>query len=339
MGSTEKERILVSFFYRKARQVGNYSIEIIFGIVRKELRDIITSKAEYSSFESTGILQRIYNCFEAAIRQNQVNHITGDINYIGLLLNRHKTIQTIHDCVHLNSSTGIKFKILRLFWVTIPVTRARYITTVSQSTKKELLKYVKCDPNKIKVIYNAISKNHIKKPKDFNSENPRILQIGTAHNKNIPRLIQALERIPCTLEIVGKFEKDLQELLITHKINYEYSWGLSEEEMLVKYENADIVTLVSTYEGFGMPILEGQATGRPVITSNVLSMPEVAGDAACIVDPYSIDSIRQGFEKIISNKEYREDLVAKGFENVKRFNPHDIAMQYFELYKSIASQN
>ena len=319
--------------------VGNYSVEFIFADVRKQLNGLILSREIYSSYESAGIFKRIYNCLEAAARQQGVNHITGDINYIGLFLKKRKTIHTILDCVHLTSTSGIKHAFLKLFWVTIPVKRCRYVTAISQSTKNEILKYVDCDPDKVKVIPVAISEKFIRKLRPFNKQNPRILQLGTAHNKNIPRLIEALEGISCTLDIVGKHDPELENLLKIHKIHYEYSWGLSEAEILVKYENADIITLVSTYEGFGMPILEGQATGRAVITSNVFSMPEVAGEGACIVDPFNVQSIRNGFERIISDQDYREDLIQKGFENVKRFNPRQIAMQYFELYKSIASEN
>jgi glycosyltransferase involved in cell wall biosynthesis len=99
---------------------------------------------------------------------------------------------------------------------------------------------------------------------------------------------------------------------------------------------ADIIALASSYEGFGMPILEGQAVGRPVITSNILSMPEVAGNAACLVDPYDPSSIRQGILKIIQDAAYRDELVRKGFANVKRFDPQVIALQYLDLYKKVA---
>jgi glycosyltransferase involved in cell wall biosynthesis len=331
--------IRVNFFQRKPRAVGNYSVEFIFKDVRRQLGGLIESEEIFSSYESSGLLKRIYNCIEAAAKQGKVNHITGDINYIGLFLNKRKTIQTVLDCVHLSSSTGIKHAILKLFWVTIPVKRAKYVTAISQSTKNEILKYVNCDPDKIKVVHVAISEKFSRRDKQFYAKNPRILQLGTAPNKNIPRLIEALEGIPCILDIVGRHDEVLEEALKKHSISYEYSWALSDEQILQKYIQADIVSLVSTYEGFGMPILEAQATGRPVITSNILSMPEVAGDAACIVDPYSIQSIREGFEKIIGDTAYRENLIEKGFENVKRFNPHDIAMQYFELYKSISSQN
>ena len=168
---------------------------------------------------------------------------------------------------------------------------------------------------------------------------PRILQVGAAHNKNIPRLVEALEGIPCILEIIGKKQDQYESMLQARKIQYEYTSGLSDEEMVRRYEEADIIALASTYEGFGMPILEGQTVGRPVITSNVFSMPEVAGDAACIVDPFDVRSIRQGILKIINDQEYRNSLIEKGFENVKRFQAETIALQYFELYKYVANRS
>ena len=337
MGKNEQALPEVCFFYRKPRKVGNYSVEFIFKDVSQRLRDRIRMKDCYMPYESSGIFKRIYNCIQSAFKQSDVNHITGDINYIGIFLAKRKTIQTILDCVHLSTSTGLKHYILKLFWVTIPVNRARFVTAISTSTKKEILKYVDCNPEKIIVIPVAISDRYQRFEKVFNAERPRILQLGTAPNKNIPRLIQALESVSCTLDVVGKHDPALEALLKKSGIDYTYSWGLSDEDILEKYKMADIISLASTYEGFGMPILEGQAVGRPVLTSNIFSMPEVAGDSACIVDPYNVGSIREGLLKIIRDETYREGLVCRGFENIKRFNPDKIALQYFDLYNKIAS--
>jgi glycosyltransferase involved in cell wall biosynthesis len=275
-------------------------------------------------------------CLEAVGRQSDVNHITGDINFLGILLSSRKTIQTILDCVAMERTTGIRQAIFKTFWITLPVRRAKYITAISESTKREILKYVNCDPEKIVVIPVAISERFTPRPKAFNVTRPRILQLGTAPNKNIPRLAEALQGIECDLDIVGKFDPELEKILQQKGISYQYHSGLSDEEVLKKYEMADIIALASTYEGFGMPILEGQAVGRPVITSNISSMPEVAGDAACLVDPYDAASIRQGILKIIQDANYRDELVRKGFENVKRFDPQAIALQYLDLYRKVA---
>jgi glycosyltransferase involved in cell wall biosynthesis len=201
------------------------------------------------------------------------------------------------------------------------------------------MKYVpSCDPGKIVVIPVAISERYRRREKPFNKMQPRILQVGTAPNKNIMRLAEALRGMNCTLEVVGRLSDKQRAALSRNGIAYTNFWGLSDEEMVKRYEDSDIVALVSTYEGFGMPILEGQATGRPVITSQVLSMPEVAGSAACLVDPYDVASIREGVLRIVEEDEYREALVHKGLENVKRFDAHRIAMQYLDLYRRLAVQ-
>jgi glycosyltransferase involved in cell wall biosynthesis len=329
---------IVTFFHRKPRPVGNYSVEFIFEDVRNRLNGNIQARTAYSKYESAGLFKRIYNCIEAAFRQSEVNHVTGDINYLGLLLSRKRTIQTILDCVHLNTSSGLKYKVLKLFWLSIPARRSSYLTAISNSTKNEILKHVHCDPSKIRVIYVAISGKFRKKEKAFNKKEPRILQVGAAHNKNIPRLVEALEGIPCVLEIIGKKEQQYEDMMKSRGIKYEYRSGLSDEEMIRRYEEADIISLASTYEGFGMPILEAQAIGRPVITSNLYSMPEVAGEAACLVDPFDVSSIRNAVIRVIEDDAYRSELITRGFDNVKRFDADTIAHQYLELYKEVASR-
>jgi glycosyltransferase involved in cell wall biosynthesis len=330
-----KDRPAVTFFHRKPRAVGNYSVEFIFEDVRKRLAGRIDARVVYSRYESSGLFKRLYNCIQAFMNQSDVNHVTGDINYLGLMLNRRKTIQTILDCVHLKTSSGIKHRVLKYFWLTLPVKKAKFITAISGSTKNEILKYVDCPPDKIKVIYVAISNRFSRVDKTFNKAEPRILQVGTAPNKNIPRLIEALKGIPCILEIIGKYNEEYVKLLSENQVKYEYKSGLSDEEMIERYQAADIIALVSTYEGFGMPILEANATGRVVITSHAYSMPEVAGDAACLVDPYKVQSIRMGFMQVIQDDLYRQTLVGNGFENIKRFDPEKISAEYLNLYNQV----
>ena len=120
-----------------------------------------------------------------------------------------------------------------------------------------------------------------------------------------------------------------------YKIEYSSAANLSVDEMVKEYINCDLCTFVSTYEGFGLPIVEAQATGRPVVTSNILSMPEVAGEAACLVDPFNVSSIRAGILKVINDSVYRDWLVQCGFENVKRFRPETIAKQYINVYREL----
>jgi glycosyltransferase involved in cell wall biosynthesis len=101
-----------------------------------------------------------------------------------------------------------------------------------------------------------------------------------------------------------------------------------------------MVLFPSTYEGFGLPIIEAQQTGRPVITSNISPMKEVAGNAACLTDPFSVQSIREGVLKVIQDDDYRNTLVRNGFNNAQRYNPEKIANEYFLIYQRLmASSN
>jgi glycosyltransferase involved in cell wall biosynthesis len=234
------------------------------------------------------------------------------------------------------NSKGLKRYLLRLLWGTIPEKRVEFISVISQSTKNEVLKIIHCDPGKIRVIPVCISPNFIRYDKSFDASNPRILQIGTSKNKNLIRLVMALKGIRCRLDIVGKLSRE--QILALHENNIDYvnSFSLTEGDVILKYQESDFVTFVSTYEGFGMPIIEANTIGRPIIVGNILSMPEVAGNAACMVDPYNITDIRSGILRIINDKSYRETLIMNGFINSRRFDPQVIASQYLKLYQEIA---
>ena len=99
-----------------------------------------------------------------------------------------------------------------------------------------------------------------------------------------------------------------------------------------------MLSFVSTYEGFGLPIIEAQACGRVVLTSNIASMPEIAKDGALLVTPMDVNDIKNGFNQLINNSKLRDELISKGLENVKRFEPKKIANQYKNLYNSIINE-
>ena len=168
---------------------------------------------------------------------------------------------------------------------------------------------------------------------------PRILHIGVKENKNLPRLIEALSTIPCTFVIVGKPSKETRKLLSIHRIQHEIKMNISQQEIVAEYYACDLLAFVSTYEGFGLPILEAQAAGRVVLTSNLASMPEVAGLGAILVDPYSVEAIKEAVIKIISDTTTREKLIQEGLNNVKRFNLEEIAKKYTTLYNKLADGN
>lgn len=326
----------ITYFHRYPID-GAYSIERHFEDVRKALPPHIKYYKVMMKYPSKGIFPRLYNALTVIRNQNDVNHITGDVHYLAIFLKKRKTLLTICDCYLLERLHGIRKAIAFFFWYWLPEKRSVLISVISESAKIEILKYLKCSPDKIRVVHCSVSLIFKYVPRVFNSQKPIILQVGTTENKNLIRVSRALKGISCILHVVGSLSKEHIRSFEEDHIDYSNVWKLSNEEMVRQYQNCDLMIFASTYEGFGVPILEAQATGRPVVTSNLLSMPEVAGDAACLVDPFDVDDVRNGINRVIQDRDYREDLVRKGLKNVERFRPAKVAEQYVRLYEELVS--
>lgn len=335
------DNLKIALFFRKPRPNKNFSIERSFTATQEAFDNLGLKKPEWIvlSHYSEGIIPRIKIALEARQKQGHINHVTGDINFAVLGLPRRTTILTVLDCGFLKISNPLKRWILKMIWLQLPVQHATKITAISEATKQEVIAYTGCNPDKIVVVPVVIPNNFEYQQKELNSELPRILHVGTAPNKNLTRHIEALKGIPCCLHIIGKIEDSEFRFLQESGINYENHYNVTEEEIKKAYQDADLLLFASTVEGFGMPILEAQSVGRPVITSNCTSMPEVAGDAACLVNPFEVASIRQGILKVIEDTAYRASLVKKGLENVKRYKAETIALQYWDIYQSVLAQN
>jgi len=333
---TTQKPIRVAFFHRKPRALGNFSIETYFQQIREHLPPPFQPICVEMPYESNGLWRRLANAMYCFFKQEDINHITGDIHYVAAFLKKKNTVLTIHDCGSLHDTAGLKRKIMHYFWFSMPTAKSAIVTANSEATKTDIMAQTQCQSDKIAVVYICVGQQFQARPKAFNAENPRILQLGTAPNKNLERLIPALKDIPCTLVIVGKVSDAIKALIQENNIQTEcIEHRLSDDEMLDQYHQCDILSLVSTLEGFGMPIVEANAVGRPVITSNTTSMPEIAADAAVLVDPFDISSIREGFLKIIQNPALREELIQNGPQNHLRFQPKQLATEYAQLYDQL----
>ncbi len=315
----------------------SFSIEYLFRELYTELEKKISIRKYTLPYQSRGLFKRIANCLSLVFTRERIIHITGDVYYAILGAWFKKKIITIHDLSFLYRTSGIRHLILKWFWVTLPCRFAHRIAVISNATHDDLLRFARVAETKIIIIHDFV--DDIFKPvnRNFDKKTPRILQIGCAHNKNLERLIGAIHGLDCRLMIIGKLSDQQRSLLSANQIKYQNYYDISIEDLYEQYKQADLLCYASTIEGFGMPLLEAQATGLPVITSNCSSMPEIAGSGALFVDPFSTESIREGIRELLENDELRARNVINGFSNVTRFSREKIAMKYLEVYKELLS--
>lgn len=262
-------------------------------------------------------------------------HITGHVHYAVLALPRESTILTIHDLVFLQSYKGLRRRVMKLIFLDLPVRKAKWITTVSNKSKQEIINYTNCDPNKILVISNPLAESCNEYFNYSFSAEPRLLFIGTKPNKNLENVIPALFGLNVHLRIIGELTSKQISYLKKYQINYSCDFNLSEEGLSNEYKSADIVLFPSLYEGFGLPVIEGFCTGKPVITSNISPMKDIAGDAAFLVDPQSISSIRSAVKAVINYPELRQSKVEKGKFIAQSYESKKIFSEYKTLWKKV----
>ncbi len=263
-----------------------------------------------------------------------------------------KTLLTVHDLSFVSFPQGFKTH-ERLVYATIIrwcARRAEHVVTISNFSKAELERRWKLPSNKVTSIYLGVDAKFTCSVSRADGSNagkqPFLLAVGNLHpRKNLRRLIEAflfLKRehaIPHQLRIVGQpawlydevFESVRRE---GAEDQVTFTGYLSDGELVETYQQAETMVYPSLYEGFGFPPLEAMACGCPVVCSKAGSLPEVAGDAAVMVNPESVTSIAQGILQVLNDPACKIDLQRKGLEQAKRFTWKLCAEETLKLYRA-----
>lgn len=240
--------------------------------------------------------------------------------------------------------------------------KATTIITVSEFSKKEILKYYRVEPAKVKVTHLAADKDFRvisdqakleQFKKKLSIDNKFILAIGSIFNRrHIPQLIEGFSRIAPKLPqyqllIVGENHTypviDIEKLISS--VNYKLGrkaiihHNYLKENLVLAYNAAQLTVYLSTYEGFGLPPLESMACGTPVLTSPIASLPEVVGDDALFANPRNPDQIARTLYKGLTDHKLRKSLVEKGLERVKKFSWQKCAHQTLKILEEINEKN
>jgi glycosyltransferase involved in cell wall biosynthesis len=252
-------------------------------------------------------------------------------------------VTTIHDLTAIMYPESVRKDHLRdvtmahtnkLNWVK---KEADMIIAVSNATKRDIVKHLGINEDRIEVVYEAPDPIYQKKDdvfidkikKKYGISGEYILSVGTGKRKNNDRAYEAISNnnklSKLSHVVAGRGTKGLEKGPV-------YVEEPSREEIAALYSGAKVLVYASSYEGFGLPILEAFSCGCPVVTSNVSSMPEVAGDGAVLVDPDSVESITEGILEAIGS---RSSLIEKGSMRVKEFTWEKAARETLGVYKKV----
>jgi glycosyltransferase involved in cell wall biosynthesis len=273
---------------------------------------------------------------------------------------RCRSVVTIHDCIHLMFPQYLPNRVAYAYarasmWAA--ARRSNRILTVSEASKRDILNLFNVKPEKVVVVYNAIDEHFSATPSDehvarirerYQLDHKFVLYVGNIKpHKNLVRLIEAFSQLRRThddlkLLIIGDEISKLPALrraVHRHKLHkhVRFLGYLKDDTLTVLYRLASVFVFPSLYEGFGLPPLEAMASGTPVVTSNVSSLPEVTGNAAVLVDPYDVESIEDGMRRVLDDPKLAEELRLKGLQRAREFSWERSVEKTQRVYREVAA--
>lgn len=329
----------VAYVERQPALGRHFSIERVFDAIYAASLDSLSLRRVRVPRSGIRPMALVANAYAARSVRADVIHVTGDVHYVlPLLPHASVRVLTIHDLASLNRTKGLRRRMIRWFWYSLPLKQADAVTTVSQETRRQLIAEFHGIADKVTVVENPLTapfaQAHARPVREIGPPTSCVvLAVGTGANKNLLRTAEAVRRIGASLRVIGKLDEDSMARLVEIGVDFDSTHSLSDEELLEEYRRADVLAFPSLHEGFGLPILEAQAVGLPVITSNIPPMSEVAGGGALLVDPYEAQEIAEAILAVCEKRDLRVRLHAAGLDNVRRHAPDEVAGHYAGLYR------
>lgn len=278
------------------------------------------------------------------------------------LVHPRATVTTVHDLgfLHFPEYYGFIERAYQSFGLRQAVNASTRIISVSQATKDDLLKFTKYPENRISVIHHGVDRDVFRGPNvgeqppgQQQATQPYLYTIGRIEaKKNIPQLLRAFRilkekhKIPHQLVLAGKpggqgyqeIEAVLKELPDAVRSQIQMLGYVSDEDHAVWLRFASCLVFPSGFEGFGLPALEAMASRVPVVVSGASSLPEIVGDAGVIVNHTRAEAIAEGVMKVLSNTQFRTDLIEKGRQRIKQFSWERAALQTIGVLETAAEE-
>lgn len=265
-----------------------------------------------------------------------------------------KSVVTIHDLIYMRYPAFYQKtdQIIYDYKFRHACEVATRIHAISQQTKLDLISFFHIPENKIEVIYQAVNpmffhvmpdSKRLAVLKKFRLPGKFLLSVGTIEErKNLGTLLEAvlLSTLKIPLVVVGKptnYKKKVMQMInqSSGELKVHFLSEVNNKELQALYQSAIALVYPSVFEGFGLPVAEAQASGCPVITSNVSSLPEAGGNAALYCDPEKPEEIAQAIKEVMSDQTLRKTLIANGKINAQRFTQENYARQLIKLYNTV----
>jgi glycosyltransferase involved in cell wall biosynthesis len=254
-------------------------------------------------------------------------------------------VLTVYDMIHEKFSEMFPVTDKTSEQKRLLVEKATKIIAISKSTKKDLIEIFGADESKIEVVYlgnSMFPRSDIKL--SFDIPRKYLFFVGSrGMHKNFERFIKSISELlnqDNELFVLcaggGKFSTGEMQLLIKLGISKQVlQYNLDDDSLTYFYKNALAFIFPSLYEGFGIPVLESFSCGCPLLCSNLSSLPEVAGEAACYFNPYSEESIKNAVMQVLDNTNLRENLMKNGYEQLNKFSWKRTAEETKKIYESM----